>query len=115
MPQEVIGIGEAVSTRVTHVNPTFNWSLIGLSLIFIGIFSIIIVWKVKKMKWKTVGKALLFGGVFTLISWLLSGDASSIVGGLFIIYLQLGFVPHLERILVELKQPPFMSNGGKKI
>jgi preprotein translocase subunit SecF len=55
------------------------------------------------IKWKEVGKAIVDGFIFGVIAGILSGDASSIVVALLVVYMDLKFLS-LEKGKIEEKE-----------
>ncbi len=121
---EVIGVGQAVSVKVTRatkpylfglvnlpayaqgigdltiLHTLFFWSLYGLTAILTAIFVIIERRNVNMVKinpkltlskpnmWMRLGKAVGIGALFALVSFLISGDTSSLPLGLLVAYLE---------------------------
>ncbi len=94
--QESIGVGEGATVEVTRAFRIDWFSLIVIIFILAVIYFL---YKKggKKMDWKKVIKALVIGFIFALIAFILSGDTSSIVIGLLVIYLELCFKEEIKQ------------------
>jgi len=101
--QENVQVGEAVTVQVTRAF-RIDWTLVIAILFILAIIYFLYKRRGgKKMDFKKIVIAVVIGFVFAFIAFALSGDNSSIVIGLLIIYLELrfgGLVPK-EKLLFK--------------
>jgi len=88
--QEKIQIGEATTIQVTRAF-RIDWTLLIAMLFILAIAYFLYSRRGRKMNWKKFITALIIGIVFAFIAFILTGDISSIIIGLLIIYLELRF------------------------
>jgi RsiW-degrading membrane proteinase PrsW (M82 family) len=89
--QESIGVGGEATVEVTRAF-RIDWFSTSIVIIFILVIAYFLYKKGgKRMDWRKILKALIIGFVFALIAFIFSGDTSSIVVGLLVVYLELYF------------------------